>query len=176
MDSEETGQSQDSKGHWKCCGQDESPIVPPKAWRMLIVELQCHIILKRFPFTPRTTQTLSIQVHTFQQSHSRIVFRIGRLLQSSFKDQKKFTRRQLINQSDIWLDRVITTRESMPRHVPPGKKYRKTKTSVDGTYTDWGWDRICDKTYVTAIWALSQNKRVSHKLPQSSVNGIDPRG
>jgi len=50
----------------------------------------------------------------------------------------------------------------MARHLPPSKRYRKTKVSVDNTYTEWGWDRLSDKAYVDAIWQLGLNRKVCH--------------
>ena len=71
-----------------------------------------------------------------------------------------FTRTQLIQQSNIWLNRVVSIRETMPRKLPPSDDYIKTEGHVDHTYTLWGWDRICDRAYVLAIWQLGKNQEV----------------
>ena len=90
-----------------------------------------------------------------------IVLRIGKLLRNPFPFGTPFTRRQLIEQSDIWFNRVITFRESMPRSIPPSENYVKAKGDKDGTYTLWGWDRQSDLAYVQAIWQKGLNQRVS---------------
>jgi len=89
------------------------------------------------------------------------VLHIARLVKKS-TPSKNLTTEELIKQSDIWLNKIITIRPKIPRNLPPSNKYIPSKGSVDNTYTLWGWDRKCDEAYVSALWELGVNHRVSH--------------
>ena len=92
------------------------------------------------------------------------VLRIGTLVKYKFRFFSMLTMEQLVQQSDIWLNRVISTRQSMPRNLPPSDKYVKSKGHTDGIYTLWGWDRQCDLAYANAIWQLGQNQKVDRSI------------
>ena len=92
------------------------------------------------------------------------VFRIGKLVRYNSRFPSMLTTEQLVQQSDIWLNRVISMRESMSRNLPPGDKYVKSKGYTDGIYTLWGWDRKCDLAYVHAIWELGQNRKAGRSI------------
>jgi hypothetical protein len=77
---------------------------------------------------------------------------------------KYFGRTQLLEQSNIWLTKVITTRESMPRTLPPGAKYIPPKDTPLGTYTKWGREQVSDMVYVRALWELGSNHEVIFNL------------
>ena len=88
------------------------------------------------------------------------MLQIGRLVRKSVGLKTPFSKEQLVRQADLWFHRIISTREKIPRNLPPSEKYVKTEGSKDGIYTLWGWDRQCDLSYVSAIWEAGMNKRV----------------
>jgi hypothetical protein len=89
-----------------------------------------------------------------------VVLHIGRIAQKSTRARTPYTSEQLLRQADIWFKRVIESRETMPRNLPPSEKYVQAKGAKDGTYTLWGWDRQCDVAYVSAIWETGINYKV----------------
>lgn len=91
------------------------------------------------------------------------MLQIGRIIRKSISLKTPFEKEQLVRQADIWLNRIISTRERIPRNLPPSEQYVKTKGAKEGTYTLWGWDRQCDLSYVSAIWEVGMNKKV-HSL------------
>jgi hypothetical protein len=92
------------------------------------------------------------------------VLQIGILVQQCNQVNTPFSERQLLEQANIWFNRVILIRESMPRNLPPSEKPVKNKSNSKGTYSPWGWDRLCDVAYVRAIWQSGVNLRVCHEL------------
>ena len=70
------------------------------------------------------------------------MLQIGRLVRESIGLKTPFSKEQLVRQADLWFDRIISTREKIPRNLPPSEKYVKTEGSKDGIYTLWGWDRV----------------------------------
>jgi hypothetical protein len=89
------------------------------------------------------------------------VLRIGTLVQEKFNNRSLFSIKQLLRQSDIWFNKVISIRETIPRNIPPSEKYVETKGNKDGTYTLWGWDRECDLAYVRAMWRKGISQEVT---------------
>ena len=76
-----------------------------------------------------------------------------------------FTKDQLLNQANVWFNKVIQARESMPRNFPVGSETPSPKmpdlvATTDDQYTPYGWDRVSDRAYVTAIWQLGVNQKV----------------
>jgi hypothetical protein len=88
------------------------------------------------------------------------VLQIGRLVRKSIGLKTPFSKEQLLRQADFWFNEIITTREKIPRNLPPSEEYVKKKGAKDGIYTIWGWDRQCDLSYVSAIWEMGINKKV----------------
>jgi hypothetical protein len=92
-----------------------------------------------------------------------IVLGIGRVVRDCVQYETPFTHEEIVHQAEIWFNKIITIRQSIPRNLPPSEKYVKSKGAKDDTYTLWGWDRKCDLTYVQAIWELGLNQIVSTK-------------
>jgi len=92
-------------------------------------------------------------------SNWEIVLRIANIVRYSFADKAELrVKLALIQQSNIWLRRIIRARMSCPRNLPPSETYIK-KGDKDG-YTLWGWDRQSDTGFVKATWQLGLNLRV----------------
>lgn len=96
-----------------------------------------------------------------------IVLQIGKLVRNFISLKTPFSKEQLVRQADIWFNKIIDTRQRIPRNLPPSESYVKNKGAKDGTYTLWGWDRQCDLSYVFAIWEMGMNKRVQSQPPRS---------
>jgi len=87
-----------------------------------------------------------------------IMLRIGRMVRDCVQYETPFSLEEIVHQADIWFNKIITIRPSIPRNLPPSEKYVKSIGAKDDTYTLWGWDRKCDLTYVQAIWELGLNQ------------------
>jgi hypothetical protein len=107
---------------------------------------------------------LQTQIHLTQVSSRSgpliIVLRIGRTLRSCIATDTPFTMHQLLQQAEIWFNRIVAIQEKIPRNLPPSNKYIGGKDGKDGAYTLWKWDRKCDATYACAIWELGMNQKV----------------
>lgn len=90
---------------------------------------------------------------------------IGKLVANPQRDVP-FTKEELINQANLWFNKVIQVRESMPRNFPVGSNPPRFVSSrplvapTDDHYTPYGWDAVSDRAYISAIWQLGLNQKV----------------
>jgi len=88
------------------------------------------------------------------------VLRIGLILRQFIEITTPFTKEQLIHQSDLWFNKIISIREEMVLAIASDNKSQEEKREQDGTYTSWGWDRLCNQALVLAMWELGVNQKV----------------